>query len=82
MGIYLVDYENVSYHGLEGMDLLDKKDIVYIFYSKNDKSINIDYLHLLENAKCKYQFIEIKDLGSNALDFQMCTMIGFIIGKN
>ena len=79
--IYFVDYENVSFHGIEGMDQLDKNDLVYIFYSKNAKSINIDHLHLLTNAKCKYEFIEITNLGKDALDFQMCTIIGLFIGK-
>lgn len=79
--IYFVDYENVNCHGMEGIDKLNKDDLVYVFYSKNAKTINIDYLQVLKNTTASYKFIEIKDLGDNALDFQMCTIIGVIIGK-
>ena len=33
--IYLIDYENVSYSGLDGIEKIAPNDIIYLFYSKS-----------------------------------------------
>ena len=40
MAIYLVDFENIGYNGLKGIEKLPEGDQVHLFYSSNaDKQI-------------------------------------------
>jgi len=79
---YLVDYENVHKAGLNGVEELKKTDTVYIFYSENADSLSFELHHYLENAKAAVHYIKVDTDGKNALDFQLSTYIGFLIGRN
>lgn len=80
--IYLVDTENVSADGFVGIDELSNKSKIYYFFSS--KSYRPSYLEIdkIRNAKCKVEFVESAKSGTNALDFQIVTFLGFLIGKN
>ncbi len=81
MNIYFVDLENTSSPGLEGINQLNKDDKVYILYSKNANTVNIHYVKALMKAKADIEFVLINHLGSNALDFQLCSLLGYHIGR-
>ncbi len=72
MGTYLVDLENVHNTGLEGMNTLSVLDDVYIFYSKNAPTIDIDKLI---DCKAKLSFIKTEVGVTNALDFQLIAFL-------
>ena len=81
MNIYLVDYENVNSSGIEGIKNLKLEDKVYIFYSEQIKTIPFEKSIELVKSKAQIEFIEIKKVGKNYLDFQLSTYLGYLIGK-
>ena len=78
---YLVDFENVSNIGLNGIENLRKDDVIIIFYSKNANSLSFDNHKKLELTKAKKEYIEVEQVGKNALDFQLVTYLGALISK-
>ena len=49
MAIYLVDFENIGYNGLKGIEKLPEGDQVHLFYSSNADKLTFD-IHLCINA--------------------------------
>ena len=78
MAAYLVDYENVSYTGLDGISKLTTKDEIIIFYSENASVINIDYL---THCKAHITYIKVGCGTPNALDFQLVGYLFFHMKK-
>ena len=78
---YFIDFENVQSAGLKGIEKLKKNDRVYFLYSKNASTIHIDAARKIHESIAEIEFIDIKHLGKNALDFQLCTLMGEKIGK-
>lgn len=79
---YLVDTENVSASGFVGIDNLPKSAKIYYFYSVKSYRPSYPEVEKLRNLKCKVEFIESAKSGSNALDFQMVSFLGNLIGKS
>jgi hypothetical protein len=76
--VYLIDYENVK--KLTGIGNLTETDIVLIFFTKNANSLTFEEHFEIQQSKAK---IECKNVlaGNNALDFQLSSYLGFLIGK-
>lgn len=78
--IYLVDYENVR-KADEVLTELDERDMVCIFYSENCKNISLHLLHKLLDSKVRIECSFVTVGTKNALDFQLASYLGFLIGK-
>ena len=78
---FLVDYENVHMSGLVGIEELSKSDTVYIFYSANADSLSFEAMKLLSSAKAKIEYVKVSTVGRNALDFQLSSFVGYLLGK-
>lgn len=50
-------------------------------YSKNANNMSMDAVSKINRCAAKIDFIDIKYLGKNALDFQLCALLGTQIGK-
>ena len=81
MNIYLIDYENVNEQGLRGVDSLADGDMVNIFYSKNIKTIPFERSLELARSKAAVESVLIRKTGKNYLDFQLTTLLGYLICK-
>lgn len=79
---YLVDTENVSASGFVGIDQLPKSTKIYYFYSIKSYRPSYPEVEKLRNLKCKVEFVESAKSGTNALDFQMVSFLGSLIGKS
>lgn len=79
---YYVDYENVHAKGLEGLDLLTKRDSVVVFYTANSNSMSITTHLDLVATKAKVEFIKVTCGTANALDFQLSSQLGYDIAKH
>lgn len=79
---YLVDYENVHKAGLSGIEELKTTDTVIIFYSANADSLSFELHHFLGEAKANIKYIKVDTDGKNALDFQLSSYIGYLIGRD
>lgn len=82
MNFYLVDYENVKTHGLDGVNKLTSEDAVYIFYSEKADSLTFGLHRRLNESKATIQFQKVEVGTKNALDFQLSSFLGYLICQN
>ena len=61
MNYYLVDYENVKSHGLDGITSLDSSDVLVIFYSENADSLTFGLHRRLNESKAKISYQTMRD---------------------
>ena len=80
MSVYLIDYENVNFSGLEGVGNLTPADEVVIFYSNAASTIPMN-LHIdVQKSGARMQYIHIERTGKNYLDFQLSALSGYLVG--
>ncbi len=80
MDIFLIDYENTN--SLNGIGDLSDEDRVIIFYSEKADKITFD-IHLdILSSKAKIEYKRVEVGGKNALDFQLCSYLGYLIKLN
>lgn len=72
---FYVDYENVQSVGLDGLDELTDQDKVTILYSTHADSMKIDIVKQLQNTNARVSFVEADTGTTNALDFQLITLL-------
>ncbi|MBR4211416.1 MAG: hypothetical protein IKR84_03395, partial [Oscillibacter sp.] len=82
MNYFLVDYENVHTNGFSGIASLSEKDKVIIFYSENASTMTFGLHRRLNESKAEISYRKVSVGGKNALDFQLCTYLGYLIGKS
>lgn len=82
MNYYLVDYENVTTHGLDGITMLNAEDVVCIFYSENADRLTFGLHRRLNEATAKIIYQEVEVGTKNALDFQLASYLGYVIHEN
>lgn len=80
--IYLIDFENVASEGLSGITYLSPEDQVIIFYSTNSNRLSMKMHILIGKSTCKLSYFEVSVGGKNALDHQISTWLGYLIGVN
>ena len=78
--IYLIDFENVSSEGLSGITYLSEEDQVIIFYSNNSNRISMKMHILVGKSVCRIDYFEVLVGGKNALDHQLSSWLGYLIG--
>ena len=79
MNYFLVDYENVNVAGLNGVSNLTEIDTVIIFYSVNADTLTFEMHNQINDSKATFKFQKILLKEKNALDFQLCSYLGFLI---
>lgn len=82
MNYYLVDFENVRADGLKDLKDMQKGDTMIVFYSENCKNITLDILNDIISLNLKYNSFKVKVGTKNALDFQLSSYLGYLIGNN
>lgn len=78
--IYLIDFENVASEGLSGITYLSEEDQVIIFYSNNSNRLTMKMHILIGKSVCQLRYFEVTVGGKNALDHQISTYLGYLIG--
>jgi len=81
MRFFFIDLENVRSNGLEGVLSLEADDQVFIFYSENANNLTIPTLENINNSKATVKFINTNFVGSNAMDFQIVSLLGAMIER-
>ncbi len=81
MSVYLVDYENVNVGGIKGIEKLNSKDTVYIFYTQKANNISFETHKIIMSSKAQVKYFDVHNGGKNALDFQLALFTGFLIGS-
>ena len=79
MATILVDYENVfTTDGLKGVEYLNEKDTLIIFYSQCCEKIRAEYIELIEKSQCEFRTYKLARTGKNALDFYIAVECGIL----
>ena len=74
----LVDFENVSRSdGLKGVEYLNEKDTLIIFYSQCCEKIRAEYIEMIEKSRCGFKIYKLSRTGKNALDFYIAVATDF-----
>ena len=77
---YLVDYENVNSKALRGLDELKRAASVVIFYSDACRNFDLDLLRDLTDSGVMVVASKVELGSKNALDFQLSSYLGWMIG--
>lgn len=81
MAVYFVDMENVASNWGASLEQATKGDQFILFYTKSSPNISIGLMEKLVRKKVKLECI-LCCKGSNALDFQLATELGYRIHRN
>ena len=76
---YLIDFENVHSDGLKGIELLDKTEKCYIFYSEHAGVLTFNMHKRITESKADIFYVEAQVGMKNALDFQLVSYLGYMI---
>jgi hypothetical protein len=81
MTYYLIDFENVHVAGIQHPELCTEGDQVCIFYGPVSQDLPLTAIHALFQKKVLLQTIPVNTGTKNALDFQLTTQLGYLIGQ-
>ena len=79
MNYYLIDFENVGSEELKKIKSFKKGSNVILFYTNKCKSIAFDTLSMMKKQGVKLSYQNVK-AGKNALDIQLASYLGYLIG--
>lgn len=82
MAVYLIDFENVHSNGISGVEKLSADDKVYIFYTENASSLSFSSHIKLLACPAEVTYYNVEAGGKNALDFQLASFLGYLIGSD
>lgn len=81
MDYYLVDYENIRADGLKELGRVKEGDAVILFYSEQCKNISLDIVESMVRLNVQFSCFKVITGTKNALDFQLSSHLGYLIGK-
>ena len=77
---YLIDSENISDEWVDFLDIMEIQDAIFVFYTGKSTHINCERVcKLMQHGIGRVQWIKCFE-GNNALDFQLVTELGAMIG--
>lgn len=79
MANYYVDYENVNFHGFDGIEELNTRDKIYIFCREHQIEDIRAKFFCIGGIKPTIKYISVEGNNPNALDFQLVTYMGLHI---
>lgn len=79
--IYLVDSENVGDIWVQLLVASQPDEEVIVFYTQKSPHMNYENVRLLKETEKEAEFIKCFE-GSNALDFQLVTQLGYMLCEN
>lgn len=78
---YFIDYENVGSNGFMGIETLTDDSKIIVFYSESNCKIPFSLHKQINESEAQFEYIDIKTIGKNSLDFQLSTYLGYMIAK-
>lgn len=75
MATFYIDYENVHHSGTTGIDQLSNMEYVFMFYSHNANTMNMETVKRFLGSRCGIEFVEADTGTANSLDFQLITFL-------
>lgn len=82
MNYYLVDYENI-HNDLDNLiNNTSNGDSIVLFYSETCKNISLDIISNFTSRNLKIDCFKVITGTKNALDFQLASYLGYLVGEN
>jgi hypothetical protein len=81
MNYYLVDFENIGTDGIKDLAGVKVNDFMILFYSDQCKNITLDVIDSIARLHLQFRAYKVKTGTKNALDFQLSSYLGYLIGK-
>lgn len=78
----LIDYENVNYCGLNGIEYLTDEDSITFFFSNSSNKIPKNRMQQILDSGCKFDICKLANTGKNAVDFYIASAVGEIFAHN
>lgn len=82
MNYFFIDYENVHSDGIGDTKCVKEGDCVFLLYSDTCRNVSLDVMNELLARKVRLECLKVSVGSKNALDFQLSSYLGYIIGKN
>ncbi|MDE6832863.1 MAG: hypothetical protein K2J39_01240 [Ruminococcus sp.] len=79
---FFVDYENVHQAGMKGIEKLTENDKVIIFYTPTNETLTFSMYKKMIRSEAGIELYRVQNGGKDAINFQICTFIGYIIGNS
>lgn len=76
--IFFIDKENTGSRFLKGLNGLTKNDMLVIFHYEQAGNIRPEVLLALSKTKASIEIIRMNTHTKNAMDFQICTYMGYM----
>jgi hypothetical protein len=81
MTYYLIDFENVHAAGIGNPAICAEGDIVCIYYGADSQDLPLETIHAFFQKQVGLQTVPVNTGSKNALDFQLTTHLGYLIGS-
>lgn len=78
---YFIDFENVHGDGFEGIENIECESEIYIIYTEACKKIPLEIIEKAKQKNINIKAIEVLCGSKNALDFQLVSLLGYMIGE-
>lgn len=85
MPVYLIDTENVHGSWPDILYCAKPEDTIYVFYTDKSPRIHIGSQEILSNCRARIEYVacdKTSETGDNALDFQLVSMLGYLIAMS
>jgi len=81
--VFFIDYENVAYKGLEKIEKLNIQDTVIIYFNKYyyDEKLAESIKANVKKFAGKVESYNLYSPDKNAMDFLLCSHLGYMAGK-
>lgn len=79
---FIIDLENIGKHFTEGIEDLTMEDTLIICHNRVVGHLSKDIQDKLYHTKATVKMLEIFNHTKNAMDFCLCTQLGFLIAEN
>ena len=81
MNYFLVDFEKISTDDMKNLDGVRGGDTIVMFFSENRKNISLDFIEEVLKKGANFKTMKVSAGSKNALDFQLTSYLGYLIGK-
>lgn len=78
---FLIDKENTGNRFLVGVNELTSEDTLVLFQHSKAPPMGEGVWNILRNSKAKLQVVKMQAHTKNAMDFQICTYLGFLVNQ-
>lgn len=78
---FLIDKENVGNRFVHGICELTSEDTVVLFHYLKAPPVGDGIMNIIKSSRANLEIVEMNTHTKNAMDFQICTYLGFLVNE-